>query len=150
MIGALPLVAGAAVLFKRLRLAVALAVATVLKVSLEDVAKMFMQRDQPAQTLPDVILRGNSAAHGLSLSLRPRHGDLRDHRSGGPLLQRLVEGLALGPGRRGLPVRVYLGAHFPLDVAAGAGLGTFIGGALNLVFGVPGNSPSTARASGSP
>jgi len=43
--------------------------------------------------------------------------------------------------------RVYLGAHFPLDVAAGAGLGTFIGGVLNLVFGVPSNSPSTARAS---
>jgi membrane-associated phospholipid phosphatase len=42
--------------------------------------------------------------------------------------------------------RVYLGAHFPLDVAAGAGLGMFIGGALNLVFGVPSNSPSTAHA----
>jgi len=42
--------------------------------------------------------------------------------------------------------RVYLGAHFPLDVAAGAGLGVFIGGVLNLVVGVPGNSPSTARA----
>ena len=42
--------------------------------------------------------------------------------------------------------RVYLGAHFPLDVAAGAGLGVFIGGVLNLVFGVPSASPSTARA----
>jgi membrane-associated phospholipid phosphatase len=46
--------------------------------------------------------------------------------------------------------RVYLGAHFPLDVAAGAGLGVFIGGVLNLVFGVPSSSSSTARASGSP
>jgi membrane-associated phospholipid phosphatase len=46
--------------------------------------------------------------------------------------------------------RVYLGAHFPLDVAAGAGLGMFIGGVLNLVFGVPGNGPRTARASGLP
>src|SRR5262249_45406576 len=46
--------------------------------------------------------------------------------------------------------RVYLGAHFPLDVAAGAGLGMFIGGVLNLVFGVPGNRPRTARASGLP
>ena len=44
--------------------------------------------------------------------------------------------------------RMYLGAHFPLDVIAGAGLGMFIGGVLNLVFGVPGASPGTARASG--
>jgi membrane-associated phospholipid phosphatase len=43
---------------------------------------------------------------------------------------------------------LYLGAHFPLDVIAGAGLGLFIGGVLNLVFGVPGHSPGTARASG--
>jgi hypothetical protein len=66
VIGALPLVAAAAALFRRLRLAAALAAATLLKVSLEDAAKMLVQRSRPAQTLPDVILRGNSAAHGLS------------------------------------------------------------------------------------
>ena len=44
--------------------------------------------------------------------------------------------------------RVYLGAHFPLDVVAGAGVGVFIGGVLNLVFGVPGGSPGTARGGG--
>ena len=42
--------------------------------------------------------------------------------------------------------RVYLGAHFPLDVVAGAGLGMFIGGVLNLAFGVPSANSSTARA----
>ena len=40
--------------------------------------------------------------------------------------------------------RVYRGAHFPLDVDAGAALGMLIGGVLNLVFGVPGASSSTA------
>ena len=46
--------------------------------------------------------------------------------------------------------RVYLGAHFPLDVAAGAGLGMLIGGVLNLSFGVPSanSNSSTARANG--
>jgi undecaprenyl-diphosphatase len=46
--------------------------------------------------------------------------------------------------------RLYLGAHFPLDVIAGAGLGAFIGAMLNLVFGVPGRDPGprAARVSG--
>jgi hypothetical protein len=39
---------------------------TVLKVSLEAAAKIVVQRDRPAETLPDVILRGKAAAHGLS------------------------------------------------------------------------------------
>jgi hypothetical protein len=38
-------------------------------------------------------------------------------------------------------------AHFPLDVIAGAGLGLFFGGVLNLVFAVPSASSSTVRAS---
>ena len=62
VIGALPPVAAAAALLRRLRLAAA----TLLKVWLEAVAKMVVQRDRPAETLPDVILRGQSAAHGLS------------------------------------------------------------------------------------
>jgi hypothetical protein len=53
-------VAAAAALLRRLRLAAA----TLLKVWLEAVAKMVVQRDRPAETLPDVILRGQSAAHG--------------------------------------------------------------------------------------
>jgi membrane-associated phospholipid phosphatase len=66
VIGALPLVAAAATLFRRLRLAAALAVAALLKVSLESVAKMFVQRGRPAETVSEVILRGKAAAHGLS------------------------------------------------------------------------------------
>jgi hypothetical protein len=59
-------VAAAAALLRRLRLAIALVVAILLKVWLEAVAQEFVQRDRPAQTLPDVILRGQSAARGLS------------------------------------------------------------------------------------
>ena len=33
--------------------------------------------------------------------------------------------------------RVYVGAHNPLDVICGAGLGVAIGSLLNLVVGVP-------------
>ena len=49
--------------FRRFRLAAALAAATLLKIWLESVAKMLVQRGRPAETVPDVILRGNSAAH---------------------------------------------------------------------------------------
>ena len=44
--------------------------------------------------------------------------------------------------------RMYLGAHFPLDVVAGAGLGILIGSVLNLVFGVPSISSKTPCADG--
>jgi undecaprenyl-diphosphatase len=44
--------------------------------------------------------------------------------------------------------RAYLGAHFPLDVVAGAGLGILIGSVLNLVFGVPSISSKTPCADG--
>jgi hypothetical protein len=60
----------------------------------------------------------------------------------------LVEGPALGPGRRGLPVACVSRCALPVGRRRGAGLGMFIGGVLNLVFGVSSASSSTARANG--
>jgi len=148
VIGALPLAAAAAALLRMLRLAAALAVATVLKVVLEDTVKMFVQRHRPAETLPDVILRGRAAAHGLSFP----SGHAMVIFAVATLVSPYLKGrwkilpwaLAVAVGLS----RLYLGAHFPLDVIAGAGLGIFIGGVLNLVFGVPGRSPSADRVSG--
>lgn len=147
VIGALPLVAAAAALLRRFRLAAALAAAALLKIWLESVAKMFVQRGRPAETVSDVILRGNAAAHGLSFP------------SGHAMVIFAITAL-VSPYLKGwwkvLPwalavavclSRAYLGAHFPLDVVAGAGLGMLIGGVLNLVFGVPSISSSTPRAS---
>ena len=144
VIGALPLVAGAALLGRRLRLAAALAAATLLKVSLEAVAKMFVQRDRPAQTLPDVILRGQSAASGLSFPSGHAMVIFAITALVAPYFKSWWKVLPWALAATVCLSRAYLGAHFPLDVAAGAGLGLFIGSALNLVFGVPPTSTSIA------
>ncbi len=148
VIGALPLVAGAALLCKRLRLAAALAAATLLKVSLEDVAKMFVQRNRPAQTLPDVILRGQSAASGLSFPSGHAMVIFAITALVAPYFKSWWKVLPWALAATVCLSRTYLGAHFPLDIAAGAGLGLFIGSALNLVFGVPtATTTSTSTAS---
>jgi membrane-associated phospholipid phosphatase len=148
VIGALPLLAAAAAAWRRLRLAAALLVATLLKVSLESVAKSFVHHGRPAETVSGVILRGQSAAHGLSFP------------SGHAMVIFAIAALVTPylSGRwklvpwalAGLVClsRVYLGAHFPLDVVAGAGLGLFIGSALNVVFGVPAAKSGAATGQG--
>jgi len=150
VIGALPLVAAGAALLRRLRLAVALAVATVLKPLLEAAAKTFVQRARPAETLHDVILRGNSAAHGLSFPSGHAMVIFAIATLVAPYFKGWWKVLPWALAAAVCLSRVYLGAHFPLDVAAGAGLGVFMGGVLNLVVGVPGNSPGSSHASGRP
>jgi undecaprenyl-diphosphatase len=144
VIGALPLLAGAALLCRRLRLAAALATATLLKVSLEDVAKMFVQRNRPAQTLPDVIVRGQSAVSGLSFPSGHAMVIFAITALVAPYFKSWWKVLPWALAAMVCLSRVYLGAHFPLDIAAGAGLGLFIGSALNLAFGVPASNASTA------
>jgi len=148
VIRALPLAAAAAALLRRLRLAAALAAATLLKVSLEAVAKMFVQRHRPAETLPDVILRGNSAAHGLSFPSGHAMVIFAITALVAPYLESWWKVLPWALAAAVCLSRAYLGAHFPLDVAAGAGLSLFIGGVLYFVFAVPSTSSSTACASG--
>lgn len=149
VIGALPLLAVAAALFRRLRLAAALAGAALLKVWLESVAKMFVQRGRPAETVSDVILRGKAAAHGLSFPSGHAMVILAVAALVAPYLKGWWKVLPWTLAAAVCLSRVYLGAHFPLDVVGGTGLGMVIGGVLNLVFGVPSDSSGIARGRGS-
>jgi len=148
VIGALPLLAAAAALFRRLRLAATLAAATLLKIWLEDVAKTFVERGRPAETVPEVILRGQAAAHGLSFPSGHAMVIFAVATLVTPYLKGWGKALPWALAAVVCLSRVYLGAHFPLDVLAGAGVGMFIGGVLNLVFGVPNASLSISRANG--
>jgi undecaprenyl-diphosphatase len=146
VIGALPLLAAAAALLRRFRLAAALAAAMLLKVSLEAVAKTLVQRGRPAETVPDVILRGNSAAHGLSFPSGHAMVIFAITALVTPYLKGWLKVLPWALAAAVCLSRAYLGAHFPLDVVAGAGLGILTGSVLNLIFGVPSTTPSTPRA----
>jgi undecaprenyl-diphosphatase len=142
------LLAAAAALFRRFRLAAALVAATLLKIWLESVAKMLVQRGRPAETVPDAILRGNSAAHGLSFPSGHAMVIFAITTLVAPYLKGRWKVLPWALAAAVCLSRLYLGAHFPLDVIAGAGLGMLIGGVLNLVFGVPSTSSSTHSANG--
>lgn len=131
----------AALAVGRHRLGLALVAAIPLKLAFEWwVVKALVERERPAFTMPDAIIRDvNTSPLGFP--------------SGHAIFAFALAGL-LAPylGSRGKMLvytlaalngfaRVYLGAHNPLDVVAGAALGLVIAAALNLATGVPQPSP---------
>jgi membrane-associated phospholipid phosphatase len=131
-----PVVAIVAAILRRFRLAIALLIATVAKLVSERVVKAMVSRQRPGTSIgPDVHLRGDVTATGESFV------------SGHAVLIAAIAGLVTAylPGRwkivpwivvgMVMVTRVYVGAHNPLDVVCGAGLGLAIAGILNLVLG---------------
>jgi membrane-associated phospholipid phosphatase len=133
---AMPLVVAAGALaWRRWRLAGALVLVVPLKLALERVAKLLVERERPGTTVPDAILRGVPSA-GLSFT------------SGHAIITFAIAGLLVLvlPRRWGIlafvlatcnaVARVYLGAHNPLDVVGGAAIGLAIAAGLDLVLDV--------------
>jgi undecaprenyl-diphosphatase len=140
-----PVAAVVAALLRQFRLAVALLAATGLKIWLETVVKSVVHRQRPAVLEPDVILRGDVAHEGLSFV--SGHAILVIAMAAliSPYLRGWWKAIPWGVAALNVLARLYLGAHFPLDLIGGAALGLFIGAALNAILGVPRHAPSVAR-----
>ena len=133
-----PVVAVVAFVLGYRRLAAAAVVVTVMKLVGERIVKAMVTRERPGTSIgPDVHMRGAVSATGESFV------------SGHAVLIAALATIVM-PYLRGrwkvvpwvivglvLVARVYVGAHNPLDVLCGAALGLGIGGAANLIFGVP-------------
>jgi undecaprenyl-diphosphatase len=132
-----PIAAAVAAALRRWRLATAALLVTGGKLGGERIVWRLVERSRPGTTVADAIVRGDTPTVGAAFV------------SGHVVL---LSGLAwiVTPYLRGrwriLPwmavvlvafARIYLGAHAPLDVVGGAGLGVAIGGLANVVVGVP-------------
>ena len=133
---AVPAASLLALLRGRRRLAFDLAVAGLSAYLLAKVAKGVVERGRPAELLDDVVLRGAAAVGrgyisghaGLAAALATAASPYLALR--GRVLAWVVVGVVMWG-------RVYVGAHLPLDVVGGAGLGVAIGSLVHIVFGAP-------------
>ena len=126
-----PATAAAAAAFRRYRLAVEVVAAGVAAWLLAKVVKDLVFRERPAAILDQVNLHGASAAgrgfvsghaaivFALAVLVTPH---LPRKWRWAPWAMAVVVGFA----------RVYVGAHLPLDVVGGAGLGLLLGGTARL------------------
>jgi membrane-associated phospholipid phosphatase len=133
-----PVVALCAFALRRYRLGWAALAATVLKLVGERLVKDIVTRPRPGTSIGlDIHLRGDVHAGGPSfvsghaVLIAALATLISPYLSGRwKIVPWAVVGLVL-------LTRTYVGAHNPLDVVCGAGLGLAIGGLLNLAFGVP-------------
>jgi undecaprenyl-diphosphatase len=133
---AMPLVvAVGALAFRRWRLAAALVLVVPLKLALERVVKLLVQRERPGTTVADAVLRG---VHPGGLSFVSGHAIITFAIAGllGLVLPRRWAVVAFVLATLNAVARVYLGAHNPLDVVGGAAIGLAIAAGLDLVVDV--------------
>jgi glycosyltransferase 2 family protein len=146
-----PILAVIALVLRRYWLALALFVATLLKLVTERAVKVFVSRERPGTSIgPDIHARGDVSLAGESFV------------SGHAVLVAAIAGVLtpyLPPRWKPVPwvllglvmiTRVYVGAHNPLDVICGAALGLAIAAAINLGVDVLRREPAAAEPVAAP
>jgi undecaprenyl-diphosphatase len=135
-VGAVFVMAGVALISRRVRLALELIGGGLLAYYAAIGLKDLVERDRPASLISGVIIRG-SAAKGL--------GFPSGHAAVSAALAAIAVPFLARRWRRWiwlLPItvgaaRIFVGAHFPLDVVAGFVLGWTVGAAVHLLAGSP-------------
>ena len=141
---AVPVLAGVAALTRRYRLAVNLAVAGFGCYFLAILVKNLVHRGRPSQYLPDVNLHG-PAATGLGYISGHAAVAVALASVASPYLSRRARRVAWTLAAVVCLSRVYVGAHWPLDVIGGAAVGFAVGAVVHLILGAPGGNPSAGR-----
>jgi membrane-associated phospholipid phosphatase len=144
VLGAPLVVAVGAAVARKWRLVAGLVLLVPLKLLVEkDVLKLVVHRERPGTTIPDAVLRDVPSA-GVSFPSGHAIITFGILVLVAPYLARRWQVLVLAVAVLNALARVYLGAHAPLDVLAGAAAGVTVGALLNLLLGVPA-SPARDR-----
>jgi glycosyltransferase 2 family protein len=133
---ALPVVGVVALVMRRFKLALGIGLAVAGKLYLGRVVKDLVTRGRPATLVGDAVLRdaptsGQAFVSGHAVVAFALATLLS------PYLPRRWRWLTWGAAVLVCLARVYVGAHLPLDVVGGAGLGTFIGSLVHVLLGPP-------------
>jgi undecaprenyl-diphosphatase len=135
-IGAVPAVALLALLTRRLRMALDMALAGGAIYLVAKLVKEFVERGRPQTLLDDVHILGE-AARGLGYVSGHSAVAVALAAVAAPYLPRWGRWLAWSLAVAVLLARMYVGAHLPLDVLGGAALGYAAAALVHLALGVP-------------
>jgi uncharacterized membrane protein YbhN (UPF0104 family)/membrane-associated phospholipid phosphatase len=124
-----------AIVLRRPKLAVAAVGALGLKLVIERLVKEVIQRSRPGTSIGNIIMRGqNVSAHGLSFVSGHAMITAALATILFPVLSRRWRWVPWAVVVLNAAARVYVGAHNPLDIVGGTGLGIAIGSIINVAL----------------
>ena len=138
---AVPAAALVALVARRYRAALALGVAGLSAWVLGKVVKRLIERGRPGALVEAAVLR-DAPAGGLGFVSGHVAVAVALATTAWPYLGRWGRAAAAGLAMLVCVLRLYVGAHLPLDVVGGAGLGLMAGAAVHLLVGRPGRAAS--------